>query len=83
MAHRPESIYDLLRLSLDNQTYDGSYEVVVADTAADRLPREFSASWGRAERVVLTKQVHHDRTAISGARNTAVAYARMFSATET
>ena len=76
MAHRPESIYDLLRLSLANQTYDGPYEVIVADTVADRLPREFSAPWGRAERVVLTKQVHHDRIAISGARNTAAAYAR-------
>ena len=76
MVHRPESIYDLLRLSLDNQTYDGSYEVIVADTAVDRLSREFHASWGRAERIVLTKQVHHDRIAISGARNTAAAYAR-------
>ena len=76
MAHRPESIYDLLRLSLTNQTYDGPFEVIVADTAADRLPREFSSPWGRAERVVLTKQVLHDRIAISGARNTAAAYAR-------
>lgn len=76
MVHRPESIYELLRLSLGDQTYDGPYEVVVADTAADRLPREFSAPWGRAQRVVLTKQVHHDRIAIAGARNTAAAYAR-------
>ena len=76
MAHRPESIYDLLRLSLANQTYEGPVEVVVADTAVDRLSRELSSSWGRAERVVLTKQVLHDRIAIAGARNTAAAYAR-------
>lgn len=76
MGHRPESIYDLLRLSIVNQTYDGPIEVIVADTEVDRLSREFSASWESAERVVLTKQVHHDRIAISGARNTAAAYAR-------
>ena len=76
MAQRPESIYDLLRLSLANQTYKGPVEVIVADTAVDRLPREFSSPWGRVERVVLTKQVHHDRIAISGARNTAASYAR-------
>lgn len=76
MVHRPESIYDLLRLSIANQTYEGPIEVIVADTEVDRLSREFSASWGPAERVVLTKQVHHERMAISGARNTAAAYAR-------
>jgi glycosyltransferase involved in cell wall biosynthesis len=76
MAHRPESIYDLLRLSIANQTYEGPLEVIVADTEVDRLSREASSSWGPAERVVLTKQVQHDRIAISGARNTAAAYAR-------
>jgi hypothetical protein len=76
MVQRQESIYDLLRRSLDNQTYDGPIEVIVADTDAGRLSREFGASWGRVERVVLTKQVHHDRIAIAGARNTAAAYAR-------
>lgn len=76
MAHRPESIYDLLRLSLSNQTYGGRVEVVVADAATDRLPREFAADWGRAERVVLARQVNHDRIAISGARNTAAVYTR-------
>lgn len=76
MTRRPESIYDLLRRSLANQTYDGPYEVVVADTMVDRLPREFGKSWGRAERIVLVKQVQHDRIAIAGARNTAGVYSR-------
>jgi glycosyltransferase involved in cell wall biosynthesis len=76
MVHRRESIYDLLRLSIGNQTYEGRLEIIVADTEVDRLSREFSASWGPAERVVLTKQVHHERIAIAGARNTAAAYAR-------
>jgi glycosyltransferase involved in cell wall biosynthesis len=76
MTHRSESIYDLLRLSIANQTYDGPVEVIVADTEIDRLSREFSASWGSVERVVLTRQVLHDRIAISGARNTAASYAR-------
>jgi glycosyltransferase involved in cell wall biosynthesis len=76
MVHRQESIYDLLRLSIANQTYDGPVEVIVADTEVDRLPREFNISWGPVERVVLTKQVLHDRMAIAGARNTAAAYAR-------
>jgi glycosyltransferase involved in cell wall biosynthesis len=76
MAHRPDSIYDLLRLSISNQTYEGPVEVIVADTEIARLSREFKASWGPAERVVLTKQVHHDRIAISGARTTAAASAR-------
>lgn len=76
MVHRSESIYDLLRLSIANQTYDGPIEVIVADTEIDRMPGEFSAFWGSVERVVLTRQVLHDRIAISGARNTAAAYAR-------
>jgi hypothetical protein len=76
LLHRGESVYELLRLSLANQTYRGPIEVVVADAMTDRLQREHGKSWGRAERVVLTKQVHHDRIAISAARNTAAAYAR-------
>lgn len=76
MIHRPESVYELLRLSIANQTYAGPVEIIVADTVASRLPREFCASWVPAERVVLTRQVLHDRIAISGARNTAATYAR-------
>src|ERR1700751_2006485 len=76
LLHRHEAVYDLLRLSLANQTYQGPIEVVVADALTDRLDREQRASWGVATRVVLTRQVKHDRIAIAGARNTAAAYAR-------
>jgi glycosyltransferase involved in cell wall biosynthesis len=76
MPQRQESIYELLRLSIANQTYDGPIEVIVADAATVRLAHEFRAPWDRADRVVLTKQVLHDRIAISGARNTAAVYAR-------
>lgn len=76
MLHRQESIYDLFRASIANQTYEGPIEVIVADTEAGRLAREYAGPWERAERVVLTKQVHHDRIAISAARNTAASYAR-------
>lgn len=72
-----ESVYDLFRSCLANQTYQGPHEVIVADANVDRLAREHAAgSWERASRVVFTRQVLHDRTAISGARNTAAAYAR-------
>jgi glycosyltransferase involved in cell wall biosynthesis len=72
-----ESVYDLFRSCLANQTYQGPLEVIVADANPDRLAREHAAgSWERADRVVFTKQVQHDRIAISGARNTAGAYAR-------
>jgi glycosyltransferase involved in cell wall biosynthesis len=70
-----ESIYDLLRRSIENQTYSGPIEVIVADTDEARMARE-NGSWGRATRVVLAKQVLHDRIAIAGARNTAASYAR-------
>jgi glycosyltransferase involved in cell wall biosynthesis len=76
LLHRRESVYELLRLSLANQTYKGPIEVVVADAMTERLERELKESWGRAERVVLTQQVRHDRIAISAARNTAAVYAR-------
>jgi glycosyltransferase involved in cell wall biosynthesis len=76
MLQRSESIYDLLRLSLVNQTYDGPLEVIVADTQIDRLSRELARPWDRVTRVCLVKQVNHDRIAISGARNTAASYAR-------
>ena len=72
-----ESAYDLLRSSLANQTYQGSFEVIVADVDDARLLREYEAgSWSDASRVIFTRQVQHDRIAISGARNTAAAYAR-------
>ena len=76
MEHRQESIYDLLRISIGNQTYAGPIEIIVADTNINRLSREFLAPWGPVDRVILTKQVHHDRIAIAGARNTAAAFAR-------
>lgn len=76
MEHRQESIYDLLRISIADQTYDGPVEVIVADAHVDRLAPEFGASWGRVERAVVVKQVQHDRIAIAGARNTAAAFAR-------
>jgi glycosyltransferase involved in cell wall biosynthesis len=76
MAYRSESIYELLRHSIVNQTYEGPIEVIVADAMIDRLSREFRAAWERVDRVVLTKQVRHGRIAISGARNTAAVYAR-------
>ncbi len=77
LEQREESVYDLLRRSLIAQTYQGPLEVIVADTNDERVAREWKdTAWGRAERVVLTKQVQHDRIAISGARNTAASYAR-------
>ena len=77
--HRSDSVYDVFRASVANQTYDGPIEVVVADAAPDRLQREGRetiASWGHADRAIFTLQAHHDRIAISAARNTAAAYAR-------
>lgn len=77
LLHRSESVYDVFRGSVANQTYDGPIEVVVADTDAVRLRREGAVGgWGRADRVVFTTQALHDRIAISAARNTAAAYAR-------
>lgn len=76
MVQRSESIYELFRQSLANQTYEGPFEVIVADAMTDRLQREIAASWDRAVRVVIAKQVNHDRIAVAGARNTAAAYAR-------
>lgn len=76
MLHRQDSIYDILRISLAKQTYKGPVEVIVADTDVSRLAREFAAPWGVMERVILTRQVLHDRVAIAAARNTAAAYAR-------
>jgi N-terminal domain of galactosyltransferase/Glycosyl transferase family 2 len=76
MEHRQESIYDLLRISIADQTYDGPVEVIVADARDDRLGPELGAPWGRVDRVVMVKQVQHDRIAIAGARNTAAAFAR-------
>ena len=77
--HRGDSVYDVFRASVANQTYDGPIEVVVADAVSDRLQRESQdaiVSWGRADRAVFTLQARHDRIAISAARNTAAAYAR-------
>jgi hypothetical protein len=70
------TVYDLFRRCLANQTYTGPIEAIVADANQERLSREFSVGVWRAERVVHTRQVMHDRTAISGARNTCAAYAR-------
>lgn len=75
--HRSESVYDVFRASVTNQTYDGPIEVIVADALKDRLIREGTrGGWGSAKRVVFTRQAHHERIAISAARNTAAAYAR-------
>lgn len=77
LLHRPESVYDVFRASVANQTYDGPIEVIVADALPDRLCREgATGGWGRADRLVFTRQAHHNRIAISAARNTAAAYAR-------
>jgi len=77
LLHRPESVYDVFRASVVNQTYDGPIEVIVADAVPERLQREGAVGgWGRADRVVFTRQVQHDRIAIAAARNTAAAYAR-------
>lgn len=77
LLHRSESVYDVFRSSVSNQTYDGPIEVIVADAWVDRLHRPGRLTgWGRADRVVFTRQALHDRIAISAARNTAAAYAR-------
>src|SRR5262245_10698703 len=77
LMHRPDSVYDIFRTCVANQTYRGPIEVVVADTDVARLRRESAhGGWGRADRVVFTTQANHDRIAISAARNTAASYAR-------
>lgn len=77
LLHRPETVYDVFRASVAQQTYDGPIEVIVADTNVPRLRRESERSgWGSADRLVFTTQTQHDRIAISAARNTAAAYAR-------
>lgn len=73
---RSDSVYEILRRSVNNQTYTGPIEVIVTDVHVDRLEREWRASWGRATRVVLSKQVHHDRIAIAAGRNTAAVFAQ-------
>lgn len=70
------TVYDLFRRCLANQTYTGPVEAIVADANLGRLSHEFSVGSWKAERVVYTRQVNHDRIAISGARNTTAAYAR-------
>lgn len=77
LLHRRESLYDVFRASVANQTYDGPLEIVVADANTGRLQREAAiGGWGKADRAVFTRQANHDRIAISAARNTAAAYAR-------
>jgi len=73
---RSDSVYEILRRSVNNQTYAGPIEIVVTDAQADRLEREWQTPWGRAARVVLSTQAQHDRIAIAAGRNTAAVYAR-------
>ncbi len=77
LLYRRDSVYDVFRASVTNQTYEGPIEVIVADAVTERLQRESTVGgWGRAERVVFTNQANHDRIAIAAARNTAAVYAR-------